>query len=437
MLVGVSGGIDSSVLLHVLLKIKDRVTFSVGVAHLNHGLRGAESDRDEAFVRELAERYLVPFHSRRVDVKSYAHSEGLSLQHAGRDIRYSYFSELAHEHGYDRIAIGHTRDDQIETFIMRIIKGTGLRGLSSIPIRRGPVIRPLLQTYRSEIEAYAAEELVPHVEDSSNKKNAYQRNFIRHQLTPAFEQLNPNFRERILFLLDDLTRLNGLFDQDARAFMESEVHAGIEWEMETRVQALRELHPETRYRVLSDMLEQLRPGLVPLRDHIRLIEGAIENVKPNVDVALPRGITARRVYDRFFFCTTQPPQPIHGLFPIALGHNWLEAFHIALDAETTEDWPQRFLEDTGTAFFDFDKLGQLTVRTFREGDRFVPLGMNQSVKLKDFFISRKIPLRERRTMPLLLSDDQIIWVIGERINDQYKVTPETRRLLRVVVTTGQ
>jgi tRNA(Ile)-lysidine synthase len=436
-LVGVSGGIDSSVLLHILLKVKETLQFSVGVAHVNHGLRGAESDRDEVFVRGVAERFIVPFHARRVDVRSYARAEGLSLQHSGRNLRYSYFSELAHEHGYDKIAIGHTRDDQVETFIMRLLKGTGLRGLSSIPIRRGPVIRPLLQAYRSEIEAYATEELVPYVEDSSNKKDTYQRNFIRNRLTPAFEELNPNFRERILFLLDDLTRLNELFDQDARAFMEREVTSGADGAMETGVGALGGLHPETRYRVLSGMLEHLRPGLVPLRDHIRLMEGVIESVRPNVDVTLPRGITARRAYDRFCLGSTQAPEAVHGPLPITLGRNYLETFRIALDAETTEEWPQQFPGDSQTAFFDFDMLGPLSVRTFREGDRFVPLGMSQSVKLKDFFISRKIPLHERRRIPLLLSDDRIIWVIGARIDDHYKVTPETRRLLRVVVTSEQ
>ena len=436
-LVGVSGGIDSSVLLHVLLKVKEHLQFSVGVAHVNHGLRGAESDRDEAFVRGVAERFIVPFHVRRVDVRSYARTEGLSLQHAGRDLRYSYFSELAHEHGYDKIAIGHTRDDQVETFIMRLLKGTGLRGLSSIPIRRGPVIRPLLQTYRAEIEAYAKDEFVPYVEDSSNRKDTYQRNFIRNRLTPGFEELNPNFRERIICLLDDLSRVNELFEQDAQAFMEREVTTEADGELQAKVRALKELHPETRYRVLSEMLERLRPGVVPLRDHVRLIENALESAKPNIDVALPRGITARRTYDRFILGITSPPGAIPGLFPIVLGHNPLEAFGIVLDAEVTEDWPQQFPDDSQTAFFDFDTLGSLSVRTFREGDRFVPLGMSQSVKLKDFFISRKIPLHQRRRIPLLLSEGQIIWVIGTRIDERYRVTPETRRLFKVVVTTEQ
>jgi tRNA(Ile)-lysidine synthase len=431
-LVGVSGGSDSSVLLFILLKIKDSFPFSLGVAHLNHGLRGAESVRDEEFVQELAGRFGLPFHMRRVDARAYAKAEGLSLQHAGRDLRYSHFREVAQEHGYEKIAIGHTRDDQVETFIMRIIKGTGLRGLSSIPIRRGPIIRPLLHCYRSEIEVYLREESIPHVEDSSNLKDVYQRNFVRNRVFPLFEKLNPNFRERILFLLDDLTRLNSLFEQEAYRVLSEEVRTE-EGDALVKTETLKSLHPETRYRVLSGMLECVEPGLVPLRDHVRLIEEALESVKPNIDVALPGRVTATKIYDRLML-TKKPPAPvIQGRFPVRMGLNLLEAFGIILDCAVTETLPQVFPTDGQTAFFDYDKTGVLKVRTFLDGDRFVPLGMQASVKLKDFFISKKIPLHQRRRVPLLVSGEEIIWVLGQRIDERYKVADSTRRVLKATV----
>jgi tRNA(Ile)-lysidine synthase len=431
-LVGVSGGIDSSVLLFILLKIKDSFPFSLGVAHLNHGLRGAESVRDEEFVQELAGRFGLPFHVRRVDARAYAKAEGLSLQHAGRDLRYSHFREVAQEHGYEKIAIGHTRDDQVETFIMRIIKGTGLRGLSSIPIRRGPIIRPLLFCYRSEIEAYLSKESIPHVEDSSNLKDVYQRNFLRNRVLPLFEKLNPNFRERVLFLLDDLTRLNGLFEQEAYRVLSEEVRTEG-GDVLVKTETLKSLHPETRYRVLSGMLERVEPGLVPLRDHVRLIEEALESVKPNIDVALPGRVTATKIYDRLML-TKKPPAPaIQGQFPVRLGLNLLETFGIILDCAVTEVLPQVFPTDGQTAFLDYDKTGVLEVRTFLDGDRFVPLGMQASVKVKDFFISKKIPLHQRRRVPLLVSGEEIIWVLGQRIDERYKVTDSTRRVLKATV----
>ena len=156
---------------------------------------------------------------------------------------------------------------------MRIIKGTGLRGLSSIPIRRGQIIRPLLFCYRSEIEAYLRKEFIPYVEDSSNQKDIYQRNFIRNRVLPLFEKLNPNFRERVLFLLDDLTRLNGLFEDEANRFLHEEVRTE-EGDILVETERLKSLHAETRYRVLSGMLQRVEPRLVPLRDHIRLIEAS-------------------------------------------------------------------------------------------------------------------------------------------------------------------
>lgn len=443
-LVGVSGGIDSSVLLFILVKIRDTFPFSLGVAHLNHGLRGAESARDEEFVREMAGRFGLPFHARRVDAQSYAKAKRLSLQHAGRDLRYAYFRELASEHGYQKIAIGHTQDDQVETFIMRIIKGTGLRGLSSIPVRRGPIIRPLLFSCRSDIEAYLRKESIPYVQDSTNQKDLYQRNFIRNRVIPLFEKLNPNFRERVIYLLDDLTRLNRLFEHETDRFLGEEVRSE-ESEIFVKTASLKSLHPETRYRVLSGMLAHVEPRLVPLRDHVRLIEQALDNARPNIDVALPDRVTVSKIYEKLIVTKKPTASPIQGQFPVQLGINVLEPFGILLECAVTEAPPSGPREaisgaiseaisiDGQTASFDYDKTGALKVRTFLDGDRFIPLGMQKSVKLKDFFISRKIPLHERRQVPLLVSGQDIIWVSGQRIDERYKVTEGTRRLLKVSI----
>ncbi len=429
-LVGASGGIDSSVLLFILLKIREMFPFSLGVAHLNHSLRGDESTRDEEFVRDLAAKFGLPFHVRRVDARSYAKSEGLSLQHAGRNLRYAYFRETAIEHGYQKIAIGHTRDDQVETFMMRIIKGTGLRGLSSIPIRRGQVIRPLLTCFRSEIETYLKEECIPYVEDSSNRKDVYQRNFVRNRIFPLLEQVNSNFRERVLFLLDDLTRLNALFEKEADRFLRDEVRTE-EADIVTGVRNLKDLDPETRYRVLCGMLERIDPRLVPLREHIRLIDEALASTRPNLDLSLPGQVIVSKAYDRLAITKKPFRSAIQGQFPISIGSNLLEPFGIVLECAVIETVPTTLPDGAQSACFDFDKIGELHLRTFVDGDRFVPLGMRASVKLKDFFISKKIPLHDRRRIPLLISGEDIIWVTGQRIDERYKVTAATGRVLRV------
>ena len=211
-LVGVSGGIDSSTLLFLLEKIKKEMAFGLAVAHVNHQLRGADALGDEAFVGALADRYGVPCHTLRADVLGYARENGLSVQHAGRDIRYRYFEEVAAAHGYRKIAIAHNRDDQVETFLLRLVKGSGLSGLASIPIKRGPVIRPLLRAYRSEIAAFARSHSIAYREDSSNLSEKYERNFIRSRIVPLMEQLNPRFKEKVLFLLADIASVNAVFD---------------------------------------------------------------------------------------------------------------------------------------------------------------------------------------------------------------------------------
>ena len=196
-LVGCSGGIDSATLLFVLNEARKEIAFDLGVAHINHLLRNEESDRDEAFVRDAAEGYGLPFFLKRADVRGYAASHGLSLQHAGRDIRYRFLEEIADNEGFTRIATAHNLDDQIETFILRLIKGSGIRGLSAIPPVRDRIIRPFLHVYRSEIVSFAEHYSIAFVEDSSNVKTVYERNFIRHKVMPLLKELNPAFREKI------------------------------------------------------------------------------------------------------------------------------------------------------------------------------------------------------------------------------------------------
>jgi tRNA(Ile)-lysidine synthase len=435
-LVGVSGGIDSSTLLFVLHNLKNALSIELGVAHVNHQLRGAESERDEGFVKELAERLSVPFHLLREDVWGYARKMGISVQHAGRDLRYAFFSRLTVTHGYHKIAIAHNRDDQVETFLLRLVKGTGINGLSSIAVRRGPIIRPFLQTSRSQIETYATRRFLPHVEDSSNLREGYERNFLRHRITPLLEKLNPKFKEKVLLLLADIASVNTDFDRNAEDFLAGQVHAeGAE--IAVAVEALKALTGEVRFRVLSRLLARLEPRFIALREHIRLVEQSLVSNRPNNAVTLPHGIRVKRVYGDMIFTRRLSPAAVTGTFDLRMGRNSLPLLGVTLEVSLDCKRPQTLGEDPAVAILDADLMGTLAIRTFREGDRFVPLGMSKSVKLKDYFISRKIPLERRRAIPLLLSGEDIVWVIGERIDGRYKVTPNSTRFLRLIAHLGQ
>jgi tRNA(Ile)-lysidine synthase len=430
-LVGVSGGMDSSTLFFVLDSLRNALSVDLAIAHVNHQLRGAESERDETFVTELARKAGAPYHLLREDVKAYAGRVGVSIQHAGRDVRYAFFSRLAAEHGYQKIAIAHNRDDQVETFLLRVVKGTGINGLSSIPIRRGLIIRPFLRSYRSEIEAYAAHHCVPYVEDSSNLKDVYERNFVRHRITPLLEKLNPRFREKVLFLLADITSLNASLAGDAEDFITRHVRTeGAD--VRIPIEALKTLSPEVRFRVTSRLLSRLEPTFVALRQHIGLVEKSIFSGRPNNSITLPHGIKVKRIYGHVVFTKKPHVSSTSDTFDIQAGRNSLPSLGLTLEVSLTGNRSCSFPADKRTAFLDADLVGPLAVRTFREGDRFVPLGMTQSVKLKDYFISRKIPREQRRMIPLLVSGKDIIWIVGERIDERYKVTAGTARVMRIM-----
>ncbi len=429
-LVGVSGGIDSSVLLFLLDKLKSEFPFGLAAAHVNHRLRGEESERDATFVLELCTSLSVPCHSTSVDVEAYARTRGISLQHAGRDVRYDYFEQISADYGYEKIAIAHNRDDQVETFLLRLLKGTGIKGLSSIPIKREKIIRPFLYTYRSEIEAYASHSQIPHVQDSSNTKDTYERNFLRNRIVPLMEQLNPQFREKVLLLLRDLTSINAVFNDEAERFLAKEQRIEDD-DIHIGTTALGRLHPETRFRIISRTLARLEPAFIALREHVLLVEKSLSSRRPNNIVSLPHGIKVKRTYGDLVFTHRDVPMRTGGTFDVKPGENRIVPLGIALDVDLVDERPVQFPGNRLIAFFDAGKIARLTVRTFREGDRFVPLGMERSTKLKDYFISRKIPSERRRSIPLLLSDDDIIWVVGERIDERYKLTHHTKRFLRV------
>jgi tRNA(Ile)-lysidine synthase len=433
-LVAVSGGIDSSSLLFLLDRIKEEIPMTLGVVHVNHGLRGPESERDEAFVRALAEKLSLECHVLRADVHAEARAAGLSTQHAGRNIRYRFFEEVSEREGYRKIAIAHNRDDQVETFLLRVIKGTGLNGLTSIPIRRGRIVRPFLRTYRSEIEDYARSSSISFVEDSSNKKETYERNFLRINIMPLMTRINPRFREKVLLLLSDITSVDGFFENEATRFLGGPTggtsHQG-DVEESIPVAAFRALHPETRFRVVSRLLARLEPRFIALREHVKLVEKSLSSARPNNRVVLPHGIEVRRAYDSLVFTRRVPETEVRDIVEIGPGRNHVPSLGIDMEVSSSVMRPRTLRTDGTTAYFDADAVSTLSLRSFRNGDRFTPLGMAESVKLKDYFMARKIPAARRRKIPLLLSGDDIMWVVGERIDERYKVTQHTRSFLRI------
>lgn len=432
-LLGISGGIDSTTLLFILLEIQKTISFELGLAHINHMLRGKESERDERFVKKLAGKLHLPLYIKRVDIKKIAVEKGLSLQHAGREARYHFFNEVITEYGYNKIAIAHNLDDQIETMLLRALKGTGLRGLSAIPIKRDAIIRPFLNTYRADITEYAGQHAISFVEDSSNNKIVYERNFLRKEIFPIMEKLNPLFKEKLFFLLKDLTYIDHLFEKKSNAFLKKH-QRNKEGDISLDIVSLNKIDDETKFRVISNIITSLEPAFIPLREHFRQIKNILSAKKPNLVATLPHGIKIKKIYDHVLFTKKPLPSPIQETFSLSMGKNVLQPFSLDLHLSQPRKIVKVFSKNKNIALFDSEKLGNLTIRTFMNGDRFMPLGMKDKMKLKDFFISSKIPKEERRTIPLLLSDNDIIWVIGLRIDEAFKITKDTKKVLQVTAT---
>jgi tRNA(Ile)-lysidine synthase len=432
-LLGISGGIDSTTLLFVLLKIQNKIDFELGLAHINHMLRGKESERDERFIKELARRLNLPLYVKKIDIKKIAVEKGLSIQHAGREARYCFFNEVITQHSYNKIAIAHNLDDQIETFLLRALKGTGLRGLSSIPIKRDAIIRPFLNTYRVDITEYAGRHAILFVDDSSNNKIVYERNFVRKEIFPILEKLNPLFKEKLFFLLKDLTYIDQLFKERSNLFLKRH-QRNKKGDVSFAIKDLNKIDDETKFRVISDVIASLEPALIPLREHIHQIKNILSAKGPNLVATLPHGIKIKKIYDQVVFTKKPLPTPIQETFLLSMGKNVLASFALNLHLFQTQEVVKTFSKNKNIAFFDSDKLGNLSIRTFKNGDTFTPLGMKGTMKLKDFFISSKIPKEARRTIPLLLSGNDIIWVVGLRMNEGFKITEDTKKVLKVTAS---
>lgn len=432
-LVAVSGGPDSVCLFHLLFQLKDQKRFHLSIAHINHGLRGEESERDEYFVRNLGEKYGIPVHVERVDVKGYAMENGVSVQQAARTLRYRHLFSIADSFNYQKIAVGHNLDDQVETFLLRLIKGTGMRGLRSIPLRREKIIRPLLFFPRSEIEKYLREKNLEYVEDSSNRKLIYERNYLRAKVLPLLSRINPRFKEKIIAFLQDLTYVNRLFDERAKEFLESKKRIDGDSIILPR-EDLKALDSETRFRVLANIVSNFDGEIILQRRHAQLIDRILFSKKPSSSIRLPLGIIAETAYGDFYLKRVSEFKIFSSSFPLREGENLLEPFSLKmiLTRFPKDDNFSPYTSDPLVANLDANLAVFLEVRTFREGDRFMPLGMREEIKVKDFFIKRKVPKGERRKVPIVTSKGKIVWIVGFRIDERFKVTEKTDSVLRIV-----
>ncbi|APG23901.1 MAG: tRNA lysidine(34) synthetase TilS [Syntrophotalea acetylenica] len=428
-LVGVSGGVDSVVLLDLLWQAAGKLQLEIRAAHLDHCMR-SESCRDAEFVRELCLRLQVPLSLGCIDVPTLAAQRKRGLEEAARDARRDFLLRTARLEGCRFVALGHHRDDQAETFMHRLLRGSSLSGLACMRLRSDPFIRPLLTFSRSDILQYRDSRQLGHVEDLSNADPSFTRNRLRHELLPLLREYNPRIDHHLAALSRRIAVEEDYWEQQVGDAMASLCVAGDDglW---LCCNALELLHPALRLRVLRAALERLRGDLRGIgAPHLEALQNLLHGARPEAEVHLPGAWAARR-YDRLWMRTT-PPLPRQG-FAVAIPGPGVYDFpgggqlHVTLQADCGGE--TRWVAEFDAALVRFP----LQVRSFRPGDRFYPSGAPGHRKLKDFFIDAKLPREVRQALPLVVADE-IIWLPGLRRCQGLRPKPGGSQVLRLAVT---
>jgi tRNA(Ile)-lysidine synthase len=441
LIVGVSGGVDSMVLLHLLNACRDTFDLSLIVAHVNHGFRPEESEREVDLVQKESARFRLPFEYGKFDVREFQKLAGLSPQDAARRIRFHFFYDLLRKHHAQKIALGHNADDQVETVLLRLIRGSGLRGLKGIlPIRERKVIRPLLEVWREEIHSFALEKKVPFLFDSSNLRKDYLRNRIRLSLIPFIEEeYQRHFKETLLRTSTILREEDDYLERGTEEAYQRIVHRegntlSFKWS------EYQSLHRAIQWRVIRKIVERIHEGGGGIEDGGGAdVLKVFQNLRPssaNFLLELTHGFWIERRYDVVLLGKREvkPSSPFE-VNLLSPGHTYIEEIgKVVVIEETDREQFRDYSGPPNTALMDYENLRfPLKMRNFRPGDRFCPLGVKGTQKLKDFFIDHKVPKFERPSIPLLISKERIAWVVGYRIDERVKITEMTKRVLKVRV----
>jgi tRNA(Ile)-lysidine synthase len=443
LLVAVSGGPDSVCLLYVLTKLSEELGIRLHVAHLNHQLRGVESEADAGYVSDLSHRLGIPVTVEKREVKAYQAQQRCSLEEAAREVRYTFLAQVARDIGANQVAVGHTIDDHIETVLMHLIRGTGTRGLRGLQPRVSwqlsggslTIIRPLLEVSREETASYCHQhQLTPRI-DASNLSLSPLRNRIRHRLLPLLKGYNPRVVEALLRTAriagDDLAYLD---EESTRLWAEIARREGNTVVLDKK--AFLELPPALKRYLLRISIEKLIGNLKDIETrHIEEVMSAL--TKPaGKRVSLPGGLTFAVAYHQYLIgqdpAALSPFPVLDAEFPLKIpGETLIPGWRI--DASVVDPSVVKgigLINKDFTACFDLDQTGdKLLVRGRQRGDKFQPLGMNQPKKLGEFMIDAKIPHPWRQRVPIVCSPSHILWVVGWRIDERVKVTDNTQKVL--------
>jgi tRNA(Ile)-lysidine synthase len=435
-LIGLSGGADSVCLLHVLTMLREKYLLSLNALYIDHGLRPGETDLEIRFCSKICEHHGIPFSTKPIDVKSYAKTGKLNMQEAARQLRYRTYEETAYEINANKIALGHTADDQAETILMRLFRGSGPTGLAGIPPVRKNIIRPLIEVERKEIESFLDSEGIAFITDSSNAKKDYLRNRVRLSLMPMLRVFNPD-------ITGTLSKTAAIFREEERYFeilVTKTLMKLISRKTETRIELFLAPFEIMDKVIMRRVLRRAVDETKGLRGvsfiHIEDMANLIKTGSPGDRLYLPNGIRVIKDYSTLIL-TSEAPLTLSSCTLNIPGETILKEAGVLIKASESEIMQLEAAEQgiwKSYGIFDANTFRlPLTARPRKNGDCFYPLGFGKRRKLQDFFVDQKVPRDERNRVPLIVSGDEILWVVGHRADDRFKVTEKTRRVIRLEV----
>lgn len=418
-LLAISGGIDSVVMLDLFYRSK----IKFAISHCNFKLRLFESDDDEMFVRQLAHKYNVDVYINWCNTKEYADKQKLSIQEAARNLRYSWFNQVCKHNSFSKIAVAHHQDDNIETFFINLARGAGLKGLKGIPLQRDNVIRPLMFANRKQIEEYSKENMLQFREDSSNSEDYYLRNKIRNQLVPKLEDISAGYNASIIKSIENLNDSNLLLSSIIDEKLTSLVTIGENGSKKILLKELKALFPLklwifhlfSRYGFSRKTTDRLSDALLS-KSNIGLKFVSADN-----EILIDREyLLLREIVNKSDSNTYNIDEDKHYITsPIKINLD-------KVDADADID----FSKSRNIAYFDMEKLTfPLQLRKWKAGDKIKPFGMYGNKLVSDILIDDKVDAFEKENVYVIMSGDKIIWVVGYRSSEEFKVSDDTKRIL--------
>lgn len=427
-LIGLSGGPDSVFLLHFLNKFQKKFRIEIGAAHVNHLLRGKESDRDELFCKTICREISIPFFSIRKKVKSYSLKHKISLEAAGRKIRYDFFEKISNQHRYNKIATAHNADDNTETVLLNLIKGAGLKGISGIPIKRKNIIRPILALSKNEILNYLENNLFEYRTDSSNLSNEYERNFLRNEIIPLIQKnINPAITNSVLNTSINLQRLNaGLSEISANLKSKIKVIPGVK--VSIPVGFMVDENEFISSYLIKEIVDENFSVKFESNDIKKIL--LLVNKTSGKSEELSSKLVGYRERDKIIIkkksADLTPEKKI-----ISVGDK------IKINGRVFSILKFKFEKvqlssSKNIEYISADKLkDNFIIRNWRKGDKFYPIGMKGSKKVSDYLSDIKVNSFEKKDQLVLENDGKIVWIIGQRLDDRFKLKSNSKKVLKL------